>query len=1247
MGSPVKFSVTTANIGYLFTPSASLTLYDGVVDGQHMIGSGTVDLRDFEAESVLTWTAAGAGSHTIIAYADADRAIAETNESDNTATIGITVSNGQVPGVPDLAVNEGDIGLDATPQAGQPTTVKVRLRNVGEVAASSIGVRVADNGAPVSDYTVTSIAAGSDHVQSVSWTPAADGAHFLNVTADYGSGIRELDEDNNVALMRIGVDPIPGPACLYNGQTVFQPVYRDEYVVLAGDTDVYVGCLVIAWNVTVYGTLRLLNGSTLVVGKSYPLGAPWPFPVPIPFPYFSRHSVRVENGGLMELLDSRMTARMATYGYGFEAKVGSAFYQNRSVAQFPWGTWPIPLDGGIAPGGLIIRTTNFAFRDSTVAYGRLHGVYLAPGLSAGVLVGDTLLGNNAAGLAVDLGAVVTASASAFRGNRFGLLAAGSSPVVSGSLLTANRYGLKTQGSSSALLTQSQVVRNVVAGAFFGNASAGAPRITQASSFDHNRFGAYALASNLTVDNSTFYRDSQAAVFDGASSALVENNPSMGSLNFTVTAANVSSVRIAGRVGISYMYWWESDYVAGVTYMWTAFVCEKSSVCRVLDGATFPGVCDGIQVLSASDLDIGNSTVAHVGCGNQLSLLVRDSRAAVYGSTMGGDQSIVATNAILSVRNSTLVARMSVTASERPVLEDNNVTGRVSITSSSDVVFHRNLVRADTGLVLLGSANASVVDNVFEGVHYWSPTNRPGLGDPPTGYGPSNRTLDNGLIEVYNNATATILRNRLSRGAWGISLDDRTCASCPNYRSTYALIENNSIDDNGFLAVGVDSTSRADIRNNWINRSSGWAIAVESGYPLPSNPGGPGNTVTGNWVNDTNGRATYWRWDNSALKWVFTGSACDVTTVQLFYEPNAYRYRGQAEVWNNHISRTNATGIRVCYDKAVYVHDNVIDGGGVVQNGTFAGPSEAGVTIHSAHPGPSLNRLQGNDVSGFAMGLWVKTTTAGWDVSGNHFTGNRDGVRVGYGDVANGYAWANLHDNWMVGNVAGLNVSSWEYVWWGNVSGVWAWYADLYAANATLRYNTITENTNGVYVTFNVSHNDTIIVRWTTLEPYVTADRNTVTGNTFAGVYLRGIVWNGTTYPVYANLTGNNTIASNGYGVWIDGPTVDPTANHFWLWWNDVRGNSQPRGGVYVNGNPQGHWGSQVFFRAYCNWWNDASGPNDPTDPISGPPDQNQFGTGQPVSDFFWYRQKPPTPPPLLGWLNRTSGDPLAACTGGV
>ena len=47
--------------------------------------------------------------------------------------------------------------------------------------------------------------------------------------------------------------------------------------------------------------------------------------------------------------------------------------------------------------------------------------------------------------------------------------------------------------------------------------------------------------------------------------------------------------------------------------------------------------------------------------------------------------------------------------------------------------------------------------------------------------------------------------------------------------------------------------------------------------------------------------------------------------------------------------------------------------------------------------------------------------------------------------------------------------------------------------------------------------------------------------------------------------------------------------------------------------------TSIIVNATNNWWGANSGPYDPTDAISGPPDYNPFGAGESVSDYVEYR----------------------------
>ena len=141
------------------------------------------------------------------------------------------------------------------------------------------------------------------------------------------------------------------------------------------------------------------------------------------------------------------------------------------------------------------------------------------------------------------------------------------------------------------------------------------------------------------------------------------------------------------------------------------------------------------------------------------------------------------------------------------------------------------------------------------------------------------------------------------------------------------------------------------------------------------------------------------------------------------------------------------------------------------------------------------------------------------------------------------------------------------------------------------------------------------------------------GSTY-GVYVQGgFLPDATVYPAWANVTGNNTIASNTYGVWVDAATADLAK--FRVFWNDVRLNGQ---GAHVTGDPPG----ADFFHAECNWWNHDTGPLDNSTNL---PDYNPLGQGQYVSDYFFYREEPPTPAPRKGWLSNSSSALGTICLG--
>ncbi len=129
--------------------------------------------------------------------------------------------------------------------------------------------------------------------------------------------------------------------------------------------------------------------------------------------------------------------------------------------------------------------------------------------------------------------------------------------------------------------------------------------------------------------------------------------------------------------------------------------------------------------------------------------------------------------------------------------------------------------------------------------------------------------------------------------------------------------------------------------------------------------------------------------------------------------------------------------------------------------------------------------------------------------------------------------------------------------------------------------------------------------------------NVIAGNTEYGIYID------TTYAPW--IKDNNTIHNNSEaGIYLS--SIVGTFNRQ-IWWNDLTDN-----GVGIEAEDPT---SGVYFHAECNWWDDDQGPYDPS---YGAPDRNNNTAGEPVSDYFRYRNATAS----LWWL-RTSLEAASYC----
>ena len=1297
-GEMVTFLVHVSNLGYLLVETANLTLYDNVISNATAIAWTSVDLWDFENSVELNWTPMSAGNHTIIPVIDADHRVRETDESDNTRPVLVTVVGGSAPGRADLQATEADIGVVDPPIAGVPNTLQIQLWNLGTAPAANVQVDVTDNGAPVGSYLIGALQDLGRDVHELPWTPVGEGLHAIRAVADPAKSIGELRETNNEGVQEFYADSSISQFC-----ETFDLLY-----VPPGQTLSFTNCKVLAMNVTVEGTLRF-NHSRLYMGR------PWGFcqncPASTPFPGAPPdvlwYRVLVQPYGLLEFSNGSAIIGTSSYnGFGFDASRYSRFYFNDSEAFLPWGPrkicpgppgGPLSRCAALVQAGLVVRTDQFSFRNSVVTQGRLHGLYLAGYLlwswqdgvwDAPNFVVDRgrFLDNRGAGLVIN-NAYATVPNGTFERNRVGLYQLGApgawpvrpvATVVDGAF-TENNEGIQSVDLATLDLLESSFGSNglfAVRLADLYHGDAGKRDTVRASSIHAPAmsFGLYSYFASPAVENNTAVGQPRAYfVFDESPHHVdvpvvgewprllgnAANGTGFPQFNAYGVIANRTTLRV-------------HDNRFGTLAIVAAFTQATGYVERLATGNEIGGTlgqaCIGVAAAVGSSLVVENNTFRAGGCGNNPNpppaerpmVLAQNSDARIrWNNLSDSDMAVYAVNATpLVIANNTGHGPIVVNASAGPVIHNNtrdyanpySKKDIIQVWNSPNAVVTENRARGYLATFVLNNTTYEYgVDNLIELINTPDALVERNVLTGGKCYVPGeifdrDYQADKGLIKVYNNATAVVRYNRLRCGAWGITLDDlRPGPLTPAFRATYALIEFNSVDHAGFRAIGVasnrwyddptatwyESSTRGTVLWNQVNYSKSWGIGMQSSFDDPR------NRVENNTIRETHGRDRL-------------GGYGGAVTLAEWITPT------YAHVAKNTLVAGNGTGILVRDDYNGLIWNNTISdfvGDGWVGNQTAKTYGE-GITIQpTTVPVTAVN----NTITDCAIGIMVRRGP-GHVLTGNVIE-NRTLNRTTVGLYANETFWllsgpatatatGNTFRNLTVGVLAGTVKNL------VNDSNGWRWL--LTAPDLTLTANTFTDNDVGVRLRGPFLNNTTFPITWIpgeiqpldvemtrntlsgngvgieVLGPYVDLsprhdnqsfpvhawihDNNTVTAGT-TGIVLRGAAGNGTIFPPDLVLEDNNTVANfTQYGVWVDAATVDPASN-LTMWWNDVRSTVAGALGVRVEGDPFAQWGD--YFHAECNWWNHASGPFDP------PPDNpdSNPGSGQPVSDWFWYRDK--------------------------
>jgi subtilase family serine protease len=214
----ITVSDTTTNQGSTPAAGSTVAFYlstNTTLDaGDVFLGSRTVPALGPGASSsgstsVTVPSGTATGTWYLIARADSDGVVAETNELNDTALRVLQVG-------PDLIVATWTIPATAT--AGVPITVADTTANQGGGAAGASTTRfylstnaLLDSGdVPLGSRQVPSLAPAATSAGSTSLTiPAgtAPGRYFLIIAADADGTVAETQEGNNIGLAPIQVAP--------------------------------------------------------------------------------------------------------------------------------------------------------------------------------------------------------------------------------------------------------------------------------------------------------------------------------------------------------------------------------------------------------------------------------------------------------------------------------------------------------------------------------------------------------------------------------------------------------------------------------------------------------------------------------------------------------------------------------------------------------------------------------------------------------------------------------------------------------------------------------------------------------------------------------------------------------------------------------------------------------------------------------------------------------------------------------
>ncbi len=213
-GEIVTLTALLANTGAIDLTNVTVRFYDGHPSSGGLPIGEEVIVASLPAQArvpiAAIWNTTDlAGTHQIVALADASLNLNESNEADNLLTGPLTVR--PPPAGPDLSVANADLVFtpDSLRSVPQAQAFDARIGNLGRTAAAGVPVALfagdpAAGGARIAD-TVVDVPARGSALVSFNVTITTPGERRYFVVADPDGALIEADEANNVASRTLAV----------------------------------------------------------------------------------------------------------------------------------------------------------------------------------------------------------------------------------------------------------------------------------------------------------------------------------------------------------------------------------------------------------------------------------------------------------------------------------------------------------------------------------------------------------------------------------------------------------------------------------------------------------------------------------------------------------------------------------------------------------------------------------------------------------------------------------------------------------------------------------------------------------------------------------------------------------------------------------------------------------------------------------------------------------------------------------